>query len=290
MKNKLFISFSIYILVIPAILLYCEDVLRPYGRAGVAKLPLSFGIEAGANFNSVSNDINWIPDFIRSPQHALTSGDGISPFINIFFDIPFNHNMGIELNTGYDSKSFDNSELSVMDYDVLNERLVVSSNLTQKPAIIDGSLTIKSDVRYSYKTTISYISFAPMFYYNIFRGFRFYAGPAVQFPLGESETEKNFSVINSYFAGGSKNSTVIEKNTLMSRLGIIFGLSYDFPLTNKITLSPLVRYQWMLTKYQSDYITSDPPAGIDSDARAIMMVEPVTLNSLQAGVRLKFEL
>ncbi len=290
MKKKLvFTAILIQCFIIPVIPTFGEDVLRPYGRGGSSALqpPLTIGVEGCLNFNNASQDLNWMPDMERSPQSALASGTGTSPYFGLFIDLPFSSRFGLEIKAGYDQKTFDNSSSTRMDYDVLNDRLMISNNIA---TTIEGNMTIKSDVRYSYRTDLSFVSIAALCYYEPVTRLKLFAGPILQIPAGKAETKKTYAVYNSYFTGGSKTVSVTDSYTIHFNAGIYLAVSYDFALSSQLTLSPIAAYQYMLRDYMPPQVEFDPPKGIGADATVGISIDKPRLSSLQLGLRLGLKL
>jgi hypothetical protein len=294
-----------------------EDVLRPKGRPGGEdastsasnRRPFILGIEAGVNFNFMSQPYTSTPQIQNSPEEALKSGSGISPEFGVFADIAISDVVGIQGRLAFDQKYATNTQRGFVDAD---------SGVTQDAngSGTSGFAVVPMETEARYALTMNTIAAAILARINVVDKFFVTVGPYATFLLGDVTRTDRLTwigppgtIIAIDYERNPGQYTQIERETNVaqnllpsipssayttsvyskSRIGIELGAGYRFDLTKKIYLAPNLRYQYMITELNSGFTATDLSQPY-TQGTASIQYDKASLNSLALILQLGFTL
>ncbi len=228
-----------------------EDVLRPKGKSKYqdsyeydqAHQPFILGIEAGLNYNMLSQTQDWYYEH-GTIYDGLESASGFSPHLGVLVDYPLNHNMGIQLRLSYDSK-YAQVDIDGFDY-----------NYSLVPKDMTGDVDVVAN----------YTTVTPLFRYNFDENLFMTIGPTIHILSSEIETGWDMAVKGDVldnipywdylgfgpFSAQKLTFNVLDEYKVETRVGLEFGIGYKVPIAKNIYLVPQGRFQYMLSKFEKD--------------------------------------
>ncbi|MES2765508.1 MAG: outer membrane beta-barrel protein [Bacteroidota bacterium] len=290
-----------------------EDVLRPRGgtpgstaaqpesmRSAKNKMVISYGVEAGLNYNMFSQDVERSAPAANSPEDVLKEGSGISPFSSVFIDIPLTSTIGVQIKGIFDSKSWSNTQTGGLD--------VFDPN---------GQFIENAKVEATYKTSALFYGLAALLRYNFTPDLFATVGPTFHFLNGNVEREDNVKIIEqqdptsaiiiNYALIPGQYSEISRTTTepsmiappveptaqtgkyLSSRIGVEAGLGYIFPLSSTMQLIPQVRYNFAVTALAEESQSKEVWQPLTTGSPDITFKNS-KVNSLQFSLALMFNL
>ena len=265
MYLRLLFSIVISILFLTQTASSQENVLHPKSPA-TEEAPIiqegkyrtvSFGIEAGLNYNMYSQDLSWFPEVPLSVYNVYEKGTGISPYFAFLIDFPIGSNLGIQAKLAYDMRSMDNTYTGFRDFTEFNS----------------GSI-YDAEVKAENKITGADISISALLRYNITNEFVLTVGPMVSIPAGDYTQELTQTSLTEgvYFwdTFGNFSSVLVESDEIAdvkTRIGIDLGLGYEIPLSSNLKLVPSIRLNYMFSNFHGDmYMLDDTRQSLYGEA------------------------
>lgn len=304
------------LLLASASLISQEDVLRPKGRpdgensstAASPKRPVVLGIEAGVNFNFMSQPYTSTPQIQNSPEEALKSGSGISPEFGVFADVSISSIVGIQARVAFDRKYATNTKQGIIDAFPFLPDVIGPS--------INGFDAVPMETEARYALTMNTIAAAILARINVIDKLFVTVGPYATYALGDVTRSDRLTWIGppgTYIAidyqGNPGVYTQIERegniaqnllprdasdtfttaNYSKFRFGFEVGAGYRIDLTKNIYLAPNLRYQLMITELNSGFTATDI-SQTSSQSAATLQYDKASLNSLALILQLGFTL
>ncbi|MBI2794159.1 MAG: autotransporter outer membrane beta-barrel domain-containing protein [Ignavibacteria bacterium] len=303
------------LLLASASLISQEDVLRPKGRPDVEnasaavspKRPFVLGIEAGVNFNFMSQPYTSTPQIKNSPEEALKSGSGISPEFGVFADMAISSIVGIQARVAFDQKYATNTKQGIIDAfpppgvfgPSINGFAVVPMETEARYALTMNTIAaaVLARINVIEKLFVTVGPYATYAYRDVTRSDRLtWIGPpgtyiAIDYqgnPGVYTQIERKGYVAQNLLPRGASEAFTTA-NYSNFRIGFELGAGYRIDLTKNIYLAPNLRYQWMITELNSGFTASDnsQPA---SQTAAKLQYDKASLNSLALILQLGFTL
>jgi hypothetical protein len=293
MYLRLLISILVSILFISQATFSQENVLRPKSPAKVDAPPImpqqkyrtvSFGIEAGLNYNMFSQDLSWSPEVEQSIFNVFEKASGISGYFEAFIDIPIDNreqgysNMGIQVRLGYEGRSYSNSYTGIVDCE-----------------IIDFGTFVEAEEKLEMDISGADIGLSALFRYNFSQNFAMTVGPMVLIPAGNYFQTLTETILSDdcYFNYGTPDQSKVqiseaEIENVKTRFGLDIGFSYLIPISAYMMLAPSVRLNYLFNKIGEDQSTVDGTRAVSNGGASLFLAENAKLHHLKFGLALWF--
>jgi hypothetical protein len=250
-----------------------EDVLRPH-------LPprLTYGVEAGANYNMFSLDMERRMGIQGSPFDAYLEGDGVSPFIALSADYRLTKRFGVQFELGYDQKRIGNSRQGIADVAITRPAGAVIYDTT--------NLTL------DYTVVTTYITTGFLGRFNITPQLFVSAGPVFHFRLDSTEQTEIETIPEddiAVFEDGSKRRETVTRiqSKPSMRMGIELTTGFRIPVAREIAIVPQLHYQYMITDFIEDRNSEDKYRRHTESLDQVRLTN-TQLHSIQLGIGVQF--
>ena len=236
------------LLLVPCAVAAQEDVLRPT----VEPPPFSVAFELGLGSSMFGSDVSiGASDTLETPNRAYSAGGGTAPVIAITLDYAIGRTLGLRVRSEYASRSYGRTYVSRLD-------------CIDKDRVYMGTF----DVATEYETAVSTLGFSALVRYQATPEVFITAGPTVAFLLDSIRRTTSYRLPEDANCGWpdpatgrntlkTHSETVTDTGAVSTRVGLEAAVGYRWRVNRRLSLSPQLRFQYMITRPMEDRSQED---------------------------------
>lgn len=291
MKKHILMSATVLTLVAGSLQAQNEDVLRPYGRPGDAQQTdtrakskrekMVLGVEGGGLLSFFSQTLERDVQVTGSPEDVLKSATGWGTTFGLFFDAPLSSSVGLQFRVNYNKQAFSNTSTA----DTI-DATIVGIRPRDGEAPQGFTSVVPMPVHTTASWTTNSISIAALARIDIVDELFLTIGPIASIKMGdvvrhdmiekaEADTmtwisidyngtpgryqsiHRDISVASNILPVGSISTSTYAG----ARFGLEAGIGYRWKVSQSAYLAPNVRYQYMFSKMNDTFQSTDVSRG-----------------------------